>query len=234
MNKLRLNIGVILVFLVGALAGSMGTGMYIRHRIEKFPAYGPKRPTRTTFFMKRLSKKLDLTQDQRVEIKKIVEEADLQVSAIRNKYLPEIKEINDQSLALMKEKLNPDQKEKLQKLHERLRNRYAKASFQSIQTEETAEQVLHKMKKRLKLTEEQETKVRPIIEGRLERERKTGEKYKKQASAEMLSLRQEIREIQKSTEKSLSEILTEKQMEEYRKIQKEGRLGMRPRMRKRR
>jgi hypothetical protein len=43
------------------------------------------------------------------------------------KYLPEIKEISDQSLELMKAELNPEQREKLEVLHVKLQERRAKA-----------------------------------------------------------------------------------------------------------
>ena len=36
MNRLKLVIGVTLVFLAGALAGSLGTGIYLRHKMEAF------------------------------------------------------------------------------------------------------------------------------------------------------------------------------------------------------
>lgn len=225
MNKLT--VGVILVFLVGALAGSLGTGLYLKHRMEHFAAGRPPHHIRKDLLMKRLSHELNLTEEQRTEIEKIVTESETEISAIRRKYLPEIKEITDQSFALMKEQLNPDQREKLEELHEQLKDRHAKAFIQSIETEETPEQVLSEMKERLNLSEEQATKVRPIIEGKIERLHNIVEKYRGQDRPKIPSLKGEIRKLRTSTEKCLANILTEEQLEEYRKMQEEERFERR-------
>ena len=224
MNKFKLVAGVILVFLFGTLVGSIGMGMYLKHRIENFAPGGYGRPARTALLLKRLSLELDLTEDQRIEIEKIIEESKIKIFAIRRKYLPEIKDITDQSFALMKEKLNPDQKRKLQKLHDRLRNRHAKGFIQAIQIEETAEQALSNMRDHLKLTEEQEIKVRPIIEDQTEQMRKIVKKYRENHRPDIFSLRHEIHKLEKSVEKDLAEIFTEKQMEDYLRIQEDERL----------
>ena len=115
MNKLKLIVGVILVILVGALAGSLVTGIYYRHRIEQIASSGASHHRRKAV-IKRLSNRLDLTEEQRIEIGKIVKESQRRIFSILRDYLPEIREINDQSFALMKEKLNPEQKVKLVKL----------------------------------------------------------------------------------------------------------------------
>jgi undecaprenyl pyrophosphate synthase len=226
MNKLKLVTGVILVFLVGALAGSIGTEMYFRHRMERFPPGGPPPPVRTALLMKRLSDELNLTNAQRIEIKKIVEESEAKMFAIRRQYLPEIKETIDQSFALMKDKLNADQKEKLEKLHEKIKNGHAKAFIHSVLTEGTSQQILSKMKQRLNLTEDQEMKVRPIIEGAVGERRRMVEKYKEQDHPDIFSLTGEMHKLQEATEKRLAEILTDQQMEQYREIQEEEHLQM--------
>ena len=70
MNKLKLIAGVILIFLVGALAGSLGTGLYLSHGIKGFgkEVSGPHR--KEALVMERLSSKLDLSKSQRAEIGK--------------------------------------------------------------------------------------------------------------------------------------------------------------------
>ena len=121
MNKLKLAVGVTLVFLVGAAAGSLGTAVYLKHRMEKFTAGRPGRPPRTAFLMERLSKQLDLTDVQRAEVREIVEEYQEKILAIRRTFVPQLKEINDQTFALIRDKLNKEQQQKLDKLHEKLR-----------------------------------------------------------------------------------------------------------------
>jgi len=217
MSKLKLVVGVMLIFIVGALAGSFGTGVYLRHRMEKFTVGRPGRPPGTAFLMKRLSKELDLTDAQRVEIETIVEEYQEKIFAVRRAFLPEIREITDQSLALIREKLNNEQQQKLDKLHEKLLRFRSKTPFRRVSTAKTVEHLLGIMKERLKLTQEQETNVRQILEASIKEQEKLVEKYRRQA----------MRELEKSAERRLSEILTKEQMEEYRRIQEEKRLEKR-------
>jgi hypothetical protein len=93
MNKTKLSIGVFLVFLVGVLAGSLGMGMYLKHQMKRFEPGGHPPPVRHGFIMKRLSRELDLTDAQRVEIEKIVKDSEAKFFAIRKKFMPEIEEI---------------------------------------------------------------------------------------------------------------------------------------------
>jgi uncharacterized membrane protein len=215
MSKLKLVVGVILIFIVGALAGSVGTGIYLRQRMEKFTVGWHRRPPETAFLMKRLSKKLDLTDAQRVEIEKIVEEYQEKIFAVRRTFLPEIREITDQSLALIREKLNNEQQQKLDKLHAKLLRLRSKTPFRRVSTAKTVEHLLDIMKGQLKLTQEQETNVRQILEASIKEQEEIVKKYRKQAMSE----------LKKSVEKRLSEILTRDQMEGYRRISEERRFG---------
>ena len=227
MNKLKLAVGIILVLLVGALAGSLVSGIYHKKRVERF-ASGGHPPHLRKVFVKRLSDKLDLTDEQRIEIEKIVKESQAEIFAIRRKYLPEIREINDQSFALIEEKLNAEQKKELGVLYEKLKYRHSKAFIQSIQVEETAKQALSKMKERLNLTQEQVGKAQPIIEESIKERRKTIRKYREKDRPDFFSVRQEMRKLQESLEQRLARILTDEQMTEYQKIQEELRLRKRP------
>ena len=120
MNKLKLVIGVTLVFLFGALAGSLGMGLYLRQEMERFEGGKHGGPERVALIVKRFTHDLDLTRAQQAEIRKIVEESEEKITAIRKQYWPEIKGIIDQSFALMREKLSPEQQKKLDALHEKL------------------------------------------------------------------------------------------------------------------
>ncbi|MCD6569313.1 MAG: hypothetical protein J7L53_01255 [Deltaproteobacteria bacterium] len=116
MNKLKVCIGITLVFILGALVGSVGTQIYIKHRIVQFAESGPSE--KTAFFMKRLSHKLKLNKDQQIEIKRILYQSQERIRDFRQKHLPEIEKIMDHTFALMKEKLDDKQKQKLDEIHE--------------------------------------------------------------------------------------------------------------------
>jgi len=88
------------------------------------------------------------------------------------------------------------------------------------------------MKNRVSLTETQEAEVRPLIEKSVEERRKIAQRYKEQNHPEIFLLRREMREVQESLDRALAEILTDQQMEEYQKIQKEDRFRFRSEMRR--
>jgi hypothetical protein len=121
MNTWKLTAGVALVFIVGALVGSVGTRFYLNHRYHPFMQ---ERGNRTAFIMKRLSKDLSLTQNQKIAIEKIVAQTE---EKLREHFLqrrPEIENIIDDGFSQMKKELNDDQKKKLDELREKFEKRH--------------------------------------------------------------------------------------------------------------
>jgi len=112
--------GLLFVFVLGILTGSLGTGLYLKHRLA--PLIKEPR-TRKTFIMKRLSKELHLTSDQKTKIEPIV---DQMIEKRRQYYLknrPEIKKIMAQGFAQIREELNEEQRKKLDALREKFNKR---------------------------------------------------------------------------------------------------------------
>jgi len=122
MNKLKVWVGILLVFLLGALAGSLGTGAYFKHRIERF-SRGRHPPIRVVM-MKKLAHELDLTQTQRLEIEKILDQLEIKLHELRQKHRPELEGVFGHSFDMIKEKLDQDQKAKLDEIREELRKRH--------------------------------------------------------------------------------------------------------------
>ena len=127
MGKIRLAIGLILVFLVGGLLGILGTEIYYKYRMERILTKAPTLNHRIDMVTKRLSTRLDLTEQQQIEIRKIVTMLETELFVTRQKYIPETKGIMDRYFALMKEQLNPEQKEKLDRIHSMLQHQRDKA-----------------------------------------------------------------------------------------------------------
>jgi len=228
MNRIKLVIGIILLLLLGAVAGSVGTGIYIRHRIEHI---APGKPPKAHFLLRKLSRELDLTEAQQVEIGKILEESHTEISDLRRKFLPEIKEITDQSFALIKEKLNEEQKQKLDKLHGKLKRWRKRGHFPPPPIKKSPEQVFSDINKRLKLSEKQKVEVHPIIVKGIEEQRRIIEKHETQRRQEMDLLRDEMKKHQESMKTRLDKILTKEQMRAYRKLQKRRRRQINSEMR---
>jgi nucleoid DNA-binding protein len=108
--------GLLLVFVLGVLVGSVGTGFYLKHRLA--PIIKEPR-ARKAFIMKKLSKKLNLTPNQKTKIEPIVEQMIEKRREYYRKIRPEIKRIMDQGFTQIKEELNEDQKKKLDELREK-------------------------------------------------------------------------------------------------------------------
>jgi len=161
----------------------------------------------------------DIDDDRDIRRKKLAHREELakaksHLEGLKGKYYEEIKGGS---------KLNPEQKEKLVVLHKKLKDRHAKAFIQSLQIEESSEQALSKMKEQLHLTEEQVRIAQPIIEESIKERRTIIQKYKEKDRPDFYSLRREIRELQESVEKRLSQMLTVEQMQKYLGIQKRER-----------
>jgi len=121
MNKLKLAAGVILLLIVGVLAGSLGSGIYYKKRVEKYESGGPPVSERVRVVLGRLSDDLDLTNEQRVEFEKIVKESQEKILTLGRKILPDIEEINEQTFASIKNKLTAEQKDKIEALIQRMK-----------------------------------------------------------------------------------------------------------------
>ena len=110
MKRWKLVSGLLLVFVLGILAGAFGTRIYLKDRFAHLRK-DPK--ARQAFIMRKLSKELELTQDQKTKIEKIV----AQVGAKRREFFlknrPEIKKIMDEGFLQIKKELNNDQQKKL-------------------------------------------------------------------------------------------------------------------------
>ena len=130
MNKLKVWVGIVLVFLLGALAGSLATGTYFKHRIERFSKGG--RPPIKAVLMQKFSHELGLTETQRVEIEGILDQLQAKLLDLRRKHRPEFEKLFHHSFGLIREKLNTEQKKRFDEIREDLRR---KRSFRRKKTE---------------------------------------------------------------------------------------------------
>jgi hypothetical protein len=119
MNKIKVIIGLLLIFMLGVLVGSLGTHLYFKYRFERFAYSGP--PPLMQGLMRIMIHKLSLTKAQQVEIEKIIRPADKKLSSFREKFRPEFEKIIDDTMAQIKKKLNDEQKKKLDRLRDDLK-----------------------------------------------------------------------------------------------------------------
>ena len=116
MKKWKLVIGLALVFAFGLLVGSFGTGLYFKHHFIH-----PKRDPSAmrAFLLKKFSQKLDLTEVQKNEFKRLIDQVGDKLEDHFRKSHSEIGKIIDQGSSQMRKVLSPDQQKKFDELIEK-------------------------------------------------------------------------------------------------------------------
>lgn len=228
MVKLKLISGILLIFIMGVLVGSIGTGIFTKHRIARF-LQGAEPPVPR--ILRRLTAELDLSELQQEKVEKVLRQSRTRWVELRKKYQPEFQKIFEENIAQLKEPLNNEQRQKLDKLYEKLmRHAPHLGRRRPFLSHRSQRQNFPEIKKRLNLTETQEKEIRPIIEESMEERRKIFQKFQDQSEQVFRSFEREMLENQKSVEKRLGRILTTEQMDKYRKnYEEQG-----PRMRRHR
>jgi len=219
--RLKLWGGVILVFVLGALAGSLGAALYYKNRIERFEEYGYSK--RAHILMQRLDESLRLSEEQKTEIEAALREFHENLSGIRREVQPRIEEMRRSTFAAIKETLDSDQKKEFQELEESLKHRHPADRLRAELDRATPEQMLAEIRDRLQLTDEQASKVRPVIDSSIEEKRILLEESEKEEPYHDHSLRRRLREHRNAVEEQLSKVLTAEQLVEFRKWQDEQR-----------
>ncbi len=124
MTRWKLIIGFVLVFILGALAGSIGTGFYLKHR---YPPRITNPEARKAFILEKFSKELNLKQDQKIKIGEIIQQMEEKRREYFLKNRSEIATLMDQ----MRKELNDDQQKKYDALREKFeRGKKARAEGQ--------------------------------------------------------------------------------------------------------
>lgn len=122
MSRLKLWVGLIVLFGAGVATGSIGTSLYTDaervHRGERGPAAQHER------IMKRLTQGLSLTAQQQLEIEPIVSRAHVAILELRFSHQGEIERILSKGMAEIKERLSPEQQAELDKMYGGLQQRW--------------------------------------------------------------------------------------------------------------
>jgi len=122
MKRWKLITGVIIVFALGILMGSLGTGLLYKFRVIRPVKLEPSE--RKALILKKYSKALALSPDQTTGFENIIDDMDSKRREFFKKIRPEVRTIREQGVSKMKMILEPHQQEKLEKLHQTFRKRY--------------------------------------------------------------------------------------------------------------
>jgi hypothetical protein len=123
-KDLKLWIGLLALFLSGVCVGGVGTWLIAEQRI--IDSLTHERPPFHRAIMRKLSRELDLSENQRERVAKIVCRAQEELSALRESIRPEREEIMQRSRETLKVELSPQQQQKLDELYKKLERHRSK------------------------------------------------------------------------------------------------------------
>jgi hypothetical protein len=109
MNRWKTVAGVLLIFMLGGLIGSLTTGWVLKRH---HPLFRKDPESRVAFIMKRLSDRLELTEAQKPEVEVVVRRIDEQMRAHFRKQRIEMRQLLDRESEAIKPLLTPAQQEK--------------------------------------------------------------------------------------------------------------------------
>jgi len=107
-----------LVFMLGLVLGMVGSHLALKHRIARAMQNRPV--AQRQMMMRHLTRKLQLTKPQQIEIKRIVNAQLKALSDVRERHQPEIQAIFQQAEDEMKPNLLPKQQQKLGQIMQRM------------------------------------------------------------------------------------------------------------------
>jgi len=117
MKLWRLITGVALVLVLGILIGGAGTQLYLSHKYH----FSLDRKERTAHLLKIFSKELDLSQDQKIAVEKILQRMAERLHTHLLQRRPEAERIVDESFSEIRQQLSDEQKKQFDSLRERHR-----------------------------------------------------------------------------------------------------------------
>ena len=113
MKKWKAVAGVILVFLLGAMAGAIADHMPCWHRVESIITGGPA--ARRAFIVERLSCELKLNAEQKAKLNEIAKDTHMQIKAVKTQIQPQVDAILAASEDKVRAMLTPEQRERFEK-----------------------------------------------------------------------------------------------------------------------
>ena len=122
MKRWKVWASIVALFAAGFLIGSAGTAFYIKHVMDTIIDGGP--PAVRRVVMKKLTRNLKLTTDQREKVEEVVRTTQEKLIEIRLKNEPIVDKVVREGADEAKEYLDEGQREKLDSMLEKARSRW--------------------------------------------------------------------------------------------------------------
>ena len=108
------------LFVLGVVSGGLGAHLYYARSLERPP--GPP-PFFDRFMGPRLERHLELTPDQRRQLREVLEESRREAEALRHEMAPRMRELMQRTGVRIREILTPEQRQRFDELRRRQRRR---------------------------------------------------------------------------------------------------------------
>ena len=120
--KLKVAAGVLVVFLAGMLLGGLGTTGFIFHKMRQFSEGSGT--LRHHWLMRRLSRQLDLTEEQKPDVQRILDRSEQEISRLLQDSLAEFTAIMERQKEALATVLTPEQQAIFEENFSRLRRHW--------------------------------------------------------------------------------------------------------------
>jgi Spy/CpxP family protein refolding chaperone len=120
-TKFKIITGLLLVFILGAICGVLGTGIFIKQRFQRLAQGGPGE--HRDFFVDRLAKELALSDEQKTQAEEIFKSTEDEIQTLLENSRKQFENLMDQRRVELREILDAGQQEKLDAFFEQLKTR---------------------------------------------------------------------------------------------------------------
>jgi len=197
--------GIVLVFLLGGITGSLGTSIYMGQKFRTMMQGPPD--VLIPKFIRKLERELDLSLQQQAQIRKISADLRKELHEFMEKNRPQAEEILDRHISSIKSVLQPDQQAKMEQIREKMKQRWNRPAHGHGRNRRMRkpEPILSDLRQQLSLSPEQMQQMELLI-------RENMRKQKEMCGNAGSDLLPEEWKSDPETEKQLEKILTPEQM----------------------
>ncbi|HTG82037.1 MAG TPA: hypothetical protein VL949_08860 [Geobacteraceae bacterium] len=124
MKSIRPAMGIVMVFILGILCGTLATHLYYKYRIESI--ISGRVPTREEAIVSRLDRRLHLDGRQLEQVRAIIHETRKEIMAIREQLRPQTEAAIEKAQARVRTILTPEQQKEYAKMIAERKERMSK------------------------------------------------------------------------------------------------------------
>jgi Spy/CpxP family protein refolding chaperone len=123
-TKIKLVAGIVALFIIGGVIGLLGDRLYMEHKLRRLTEFNSEQ--RKAYILQKYTKELHLTEDQQVEIRRILDEKSDEIAQNTQRYKEDIDKIRQRYDERIKALLNPEQRELYDEMKQRIKERWKK------------------------------------------------------------------------------------------------------------